>query len=129
MNGVSQSPGRATINTAGAAKCVNVPPTETLTNSRPSVAYFRRRPRIEVVELAAEQQRGDRHRGWLGDERAQQRPDRQDGDPPGRRGRRRPARATARSERFGELDDRPRRRQRHDHDDEQRLGVVDRLVE
>ena len=33
----------ATISTGGAAKWVSVPPTETLTNSRPSVAYFRLR--------------------------------------------------------------------------------------
>ena len=31
--------------------------------------------------------------------------------------------------RLGEPDDRPRRRERHDHDDEQRLGVVDRVVD
>ena len=47
MNGVSQSQGRATISTGGAAKWVSVPPIDTLTNSRPSVAYFSRvaRPR------------------------------------------------------------------------------------
>ena len=38
MKGVSQSQARATINTGGAAKCVSVPPIETLTNSKPSVA-------------------------------------------------------------------------------------------
>ena len=42
MNGVPHPHGSATINTGGAAKCVSVPPIETLTNSRPSVAYFRR---------------------------------------------------------------------------------------
>ena len=46
MNGVSQPHGRATISTGGAAKWVNVPPIETLTNSNPSVAYFSR-ARIE----------------------------------------------------------------------------------
>ena len=40
--GVSQRHGRATISTGGAAKCVSVPPIDTLTNSRPSVAYFSR---------------------------------------------------------------------------------------
>jgi hypothetical protein len=39
---VSQPQGRATISTGGAAKWVSVPPIDTLTNSRPSVAYFRR---------------------------------------------------------------------------------------
>ena len=42
MNVVSQFHGRATISTGGAAKCVSVPPIETLTNSSPSVAYFSR---------------------------------------------------------------------------------------
>ena len=40
MNGVSQFHVLATINTGGAAKCVNVPPTDTFTNNNPSVAYF-----------------------------------------------------------------------------------------
>src|SRR5690349_22772842 len=40
MNSESQFQGRATISTGGAAKCVNVPPIETLTNNSPSVAYF-----------------------------------------------------------------------------------------
>ena len=42
MNGVSQPHSRATISTGGAAKWVSVPPIDTLTNSRPSVAYFSR---------------------------------------------------------------------------------------
>jgi hypothetical protein len=42
MNGVSQPHFAATISTGGAAKWVSVPPTDTLTNSTPSVAYFRR---------------------------------------------------------------------------------------
>jgi hypothetical protein len=42
MNGVSQPQVRATMRTGGAAKCVKVPPIEISTNSRPSVAYFRR---------------------------------------------------------------------------------------
>ena len=52
MNGVSQPQGRATISTGGAAKWVSVPPIETLTNSRPSVAYFSRGLGLEIVELA-----------------------------------------------------------------------------
>jgi hypothetical protein len=40
MNVESQAHGRATMSTGGAAKCVSVPPIETLTKSRPSVAYF-----------------------------------------------------------------------------------------
>ncbi len=40
MNGVSHSHVRDTIRTGGAAKCVSVPPIDTLTNSSPSVAYF-----------------------------------------------------------------------------------------
>ena len=42
MNAVVQSHFAATINTGGAAKLVSVPPTETLTNSTPRVAYLRR---------------------------------------------------------------------------------------
>src|SRR5690349_13468487 len=42
MNAVSQPHGRATISTGGAAKWVSVPPIDTFTNSRPSVAYFNR---------------------------------------------------------------------------------------
>ena len=41
MNGVVHSHVRDTIRTGGAAKWVKVPPIETLTNSSPSVAYFR----------------------------------------------------------------------------------------
>ncbi len=40
MNDVSQPQGRATISTGGAAKCVSVPPIDTFTKRRPSVAYF-----------------------------------------------------------------------------------------
>ena len=42
MKPVPQFHGRATISTGGAAKWVSVPPIETLTNSSPRVAYFRR---------------------------------------------------------------------------------------
>ena len=38
MKGVSHPHGPATINTGGAAKWVNVPPIDTLTNRRPRVA-------------------------------------------------------------------------------------------
>ena len=38
MKAVSQPHGRATISTGGAAKWVRVPPTDTLTKSRPRVA-------------------------------------------------------------------------------------------
>ena len=85
MNGVSQFQARATISTGGAAKCVSVPPIETFTNSRPSVAYFSRVLGCQIVELPREQQRADRHRRRLGDERAEQRPDGEDRHPPGRR--------------------------------------------
>jgi hypothetical protein len=37
MNAMSQFHLLATISTGGAAKCVNVPPMDTLTNSNPSV--------------------------------------------------------------------------------------------
>ena len=56
MNGVSHPHGLATISTGGAAKWVNVPPIETLTNSKPSVAYFSRDVRLEIVELSREQE-------------------------------------------------------------------------
>src|SRR5512138_1806145 len=42
MNPVVQSHLAATMRIGGAAKLVNVPPTETLTNNTPSVAYLRR---------------------------------------------------------------------------------------
>ena len=42
MNPVVQSHFAATMRIGGAAKLVNVPPTETLTNNTPSVAYLRR---------------------------------------------------------------------------------------
>ena len=44
MYSVSHPHGRATISTGGAAKCVSVPPMETFTKSRPSVAYFKALP-------------------------------------------------------------------------------------
>ena len=78
MNPVSQFHGLATISTGGAAKCVSVPPIETLTKSNPRVAYFRR-PTAEIEELLRQQQRADRHRSGLGDEGAEHRSDRQDG--------------------------------------------------
>ena len=40
MKPVSQPHARATISTGGAAKWVSVPPIDTFTKSRPSVAYF-----------------------------------------------------------------------------------------
>ena len=126
---MSQPHGRATISTGGAAKCVSVPPIDTLTNSRPSVAYFSRATGSQVVELPREQQRADRHRRRLGDERAEQRADRQDRHPPRRRRARRRGRRRRRSAASAKRDDRPRRGERHDHDHEQRLGVVDRVVE
>ena len=42
MKGVVQPHFAATMSTGGAAKWVSVPPTETLTNSTPSVAYLSR---------------------------------------------------------------------------------------
>ncbi len=42
MKAMSQFHFPATISTGGAANGVNVPPMETLTNSTPSVAYFKR---------------------------------------------------------------------------------------
>jgi hypothetical protein len=42
IKAVSHPHGRATISTGGAAKCVSVPPIDTLTNSTPSVAYISR---------------------------------------------------------------------------------------
>ena len=39
MKGKVQPHGEATIKTGGAAKCVNVPPTEILTKRSPIVAY------------------------------------------------------------------------------------------
>ena len=43
------------MSTGGAAKWVSVPPIETLTKSRPSVAYFRRSLGSQVVELAGQE--------------------------------------------------------------------------
>ena len=128
MKAVSHPHGRATIRTGGAAKCVSVPPIDTFTNSRPSVAYFNRAARLAVEELPREQQRADRHRRRLGDERPEQRADRQDGHPPRRRRRAAEARDAA-QRRFREADDRARRGERHDHHHEQRLGVVHRVVQ
>ena len=128
MNGVSHPQARATISTGGAAKWVSVPPIETLTKSRPSVAYFSRGLGLEIVELPREEQRADRHRRRLGDERAEQRADGQDREPPRRR-RAAAERGQPPQRALGERDDRPRRRERHDHDDEQRLGVGDAVVE
>ena len=129
MNGVSQPHGRATISTGGAAKWVSVPPIDTFTNSSPSVAYAQPLGRLEVVELPRQQQRADRHRRRLGDERAEQRADDQDRRPTTPRACRRRRSATRRSAASANRDDRPRRRQRHDDDDEQRFGVVDGVVE
>ena len=46
MNGVPQSQCRATMSTGGAAKCVSVPPIETLTNKSPRVPYFNADPGV-----------------------------------------------------------------------------------
>ena len=86
------------------------------------------RRRLQVVELARQQQRADRHRRRLGDERPQHRADRQNRQPP-RAGVPPPEAGDAAQRGLGKHDDGPRRGQRHDHDDEHRLGVVDRVVE
>ena len=83
----------------------------------------------EIVELPRQQQRADRHRRRLGDERARAAARSSGSTPTTRPACRRRACATPPQRRLGERDDRPRGRQRHDHDDEQRLGVVDGVVE
>ena len=116
MKAVSQPQGRATISTGGAAKCVSVPPIETLTNSSPRVAYDKRRLG-RSRRTAAQEQRTDRHGRGFRDQGPEQRAHREQREPPGRRRaasqRRDPAQG-----RFGEREDRARRGERHDHDDE-----------
>ena len=124
MKRVVQSHFAATISTGGAAKCVSVPPTETLTNSTPSVAYLRRLGRIGREDAIAQHQRGERHRRRLGDERAEQRHEREAQEIAGDRR----ARGDARRRRLHavgrELHDGPARRDDHDHEDEHRLDEV-----
>ncbi len=87
-------------------------------------AVLQPRGRVQLVEVPREEERADRHRGRLGDERAEERPDRQDRGPPGER--RLPAEARdAPDALLGEGEDRPRRGDRHDDDHEHRLGEVD----
>ncbi len=81
----------------------------------------------ELVELAAEQQGRNRHRGWFGHERSEYRRKRQDGQPPCR-GRASPQVCDALQRRFRHDDNRPGRGERHDHHDEERLGVIHRVV-
>ena len=70
----------------------------------------------------------NRHGPWFGDERAQNRTDGQDPDPPC--GRRAAADSGDTSQgRLGESDDRPRRGEGHDHYDEQRFSVGDGLAD
>ena len=84
--------------------------------------------RIEIVELPREQERADRHRRRLGHERPEHGPDGQDRHPPCRRCTA-PGGRHAPKGRLGEADDRPCRRERHDHDDEESLGIVDGAAE
>ena len=60
--------------------------------------------------------------------RAEQRPDRQDRQPP-RAGRSAAEAGDSPEGGFRERDNRPGRRQRHDHHDKQRFGVVDAVVQ
>ena len=84
--------------------------------------------RLQVVELAREQHGGDGHGRRFGDERPENRRDGQDRQPPRRRGLLAEA-GDAAQRALGKDDDRARGRQRHDDDDEQRLGVVDGIVD
>ncbi len=86
------------------------------------------RARIEIVELAGEEQSADRHRRRLGYERPENRTNDQDRDPP-RAGRPASGVSDATQGILRERHDRSRRRQRHDDDDEQGLGVIDLVVE
>ena len=89
---------------------------------------FEPRRGAQIVELARQQQRADRHGRRLGDERPEDRADGQDRQPP--RARRGTAETCDPAQRgLGKPDDGPRRGQRHDHHDKHRLGVVHRVVE
>ena len=84
--------------------------------------------RLQVKELPREQQGANRHRGRFGDERAQHRADRQNRRPPCGRCGTTSSRDTAEG-RLSKPDDRPRRRERHDDDDEQGFRVIDGIAD
>ncbi len=95
---------------------------------QPERGVLQSRARLQVVELAREEEGADRHRRRFGDERTDQGPDDQDRGPP--RARRSPSGVGHHSQGgFSEADDRPRRRQRHDDDHEQGLGVNHEVIE
>src|SRR5215469_13417729 len=61
----------ATITTGGDPKWVNTPPTEILTNSRPSVAYFSPFDGLRLyIETMTQQKGADRHCGRPGNKGA-----------------------------------------------------------
>ena len=77
MKALSQFQVAATISTGGAANEVSVPPIEMLTNSTPSAPYLRCSGSSGAKDERREHQRGQRHRRRLGDQRAEQRHERQ----------------------------------------------------
>ncbi len=81
-----------------------------------------RNPLLE--DRLAQQQRPQRHRRRLGDERAQQRDQRQRHEVGGHRAAKRDHRRHHAHPGAGHVQDRPARRDHHDREHEQRLGVV-----
>ncbi len=95
---------------------------------QPERGVLQSRARLQIVELAREQERADGHGCRLGDERPEDGTDDQNGAPP-RGGRSTPGVGYAAQRRLRESDNRTGRRERHDDDDEQRFRVVDHVVE
>jgi len=119
---MSQCHGSETMSTGGAAKFDRVPPIETLTNG----CVFECFSRIEIIKFACQQKRTDGHGCRLGDQGSEQRPDGQNGQPPGlERSTEQPG--DTRHDGFRQLQDRTRGSQGHDYHDEHGLGEIDPL--
>ena len=128
MKAVSQPHLPATISTGGAAKAVSVPPIETLTKSTPSVAYLSRSDSAAAKKRVAQDQRGERHRGRLGDEGAEQRHEGERREVDGQRARHRDSAAPRRARTaLASSQDRAAAGDHHDREDEHRLGEVARV--
>ena len=125
MKALSQLQVAATISTGGAANEVSVPPIETLTNSTPSARVLEPLGHPGAEDERREHQRGQRHRRRLGDQRAEQRHEREAEPGLGHvRAHRQPARRGSRPAARIAVEHRPRRGDHHDHEHEQRLGVL-----
>jgi hypothetical protein len=79
--------------------------------------------RLQCVKLPGEQERRNRHRRRLGDERAEYRCDNQNGKPP-RPGRVAADRSHSAEASFRENQNGPRRRERHDDHNKHRFGEI-----